>query len=193
MNTTYTDKTVVSKELQLRVESVVLDCLVKAQTKYGTKNIQVIPEIRYNTKGKVAGWAHSSRTKPYIDINPILLNENVEEVINQTVPHEMAHIVANMVYCVNYVYNIKPHGREWASVMNTFGVPAERCHNMDVSTIVSKRNKGKEFQYTCNCQDRIHKLSELKHRRFHLEGYAYQCRYCKKTLTFLNVNVVDSQ
>jgi predicted SprT family Zn-dependent metalloprotease len=76
----------VAPELKRRIEDVVLECIEKAEGKFGADGRIKIPEIRFNTTGIAAGLASWNNGNPYIDINPILLNENVEEVVNQTVP-----------------------------------------------------------------------------------------------------------
>jgi SprT protein len=173
-------KMVVSKELQLRIESVVLDCLVKAQKHYGESKITKIPEIRYDTKGRAAGQAWYNDGNPFIKINPILLNENVETVINQTVPHEIAHIVADMIW--NRI-NIRPHGREWASVMYLFGKRPNRCHSMDTTSIRMLRHGGKEYLYKCNCQ--TFKFSKTRHTKS-LGGVVYTCKRCKSHVEYVS-------
>lgn len=181
--------TFVPKELKLRIENIVLECLDKAQAKFGVDKCTKIPEIRYNTKGRTAGWACWNGGKPYIDINPILLRENVEEVVNQTVPHEVAHIVVNEVYENARVRDmwtrrrqVAPHGVEWQQVMRLFGKVPHRCHQMDTSTVQALRNGGREFHYKCNCQ--VHKMTIIKHNRISIHGMAYICRRCRSEIKF---------
>ena len=85
--------------------------------------------------------------KSWINVNPILLNENVEYVVNQTVPHEVAHIVAYMVFG-----RVKPHGLHWEVVMRAFGKQANRCHQLNMATIQSLRSPRKETKMMkCLC------------------------------------------
>jgi SprT protein len=155
-------KTIVSPELKLRLETKVLECLTKAQKEYGESKVTKIPEIRYDTLGKTAGWACWNNGMPYIRINPILLNENVEETVEQTIPHEVAHCVVFEVWPGSRERNydiwscrsrrkIAPHGPQWASVMYTFGVRPERTHDMDVTSVVAlKRKNVREFVWKCS-------------------------------------------
>lgn len=179
----------VSKELKLRIENVVLDCLDKAQARFGVNKVKCIPQIRYNTTGTSGGKACWNYGKPYIDINPILLNENVERVVEQTVPHEVAHIVVYEVYgeaarmrSYNGRREVAPHGWEWQQVMRLFGKEPDRCHEMDVSSIKKLKNGGREFHYKCNCM--THTMSIVKHNRISIKGYNYFCRRCKGKLVF---------
>ena len=58
--------TYVSKELKNRVENVVLDCLDKAQARFGVEKVKIIPKILYDTTGRSAGLACWNRGEPWI-------------------------------------------------------------------------------------------------------------------------------
>ena len=116
----------------------------------------------------------------------------MERVVNQTVPHEVAHIVVAEVYeSQNRVYvdpfsfrrqrAIQPHGWEWQQVMRLFGLEPDRCHDMDVSTVKAIRNGGLEYVYKCNCME--HKVTKVKHNRMQ-RGLVYTCRRCRGKLAF---------
>ena len=164
----------VSTELQLRIETVVLDCLLKAQDKWGQHRVTFIPEIRYDTKGRAAGWAHFSHLGPHwIRINPILLNENVEYVVNQTVPHEIAHLVAYTVFGTR----IKPHGHEWKFVMRVFGKEPKRCHRLDVTSVQRVRRAVTRITFHC---DKCKQPLEITQNRYTkmMNGKVYVHRGC---------------
>jgi SprT protein len=140
-------KLTVSKDLQDRIETMVLDCLLKAQAVYGTDKVNKIPKILFTKKGRAAGTASWNYLtgEASININPILLNENVEYVVNQTVPHEVAHIVTFMIWG----REATAHGYHWKSVMNLFGKRAERCHQLNTETAKQMRVRN---VYSCKCQ-----------------------------------------
>lgn len=192
-NELYKLKTV-SGELKNRVESKVKECVGKAQARFGTDKVSKIPEIRFNTKGKTAGWACWNNGDPYIDINPILLNENMERVINQTVPHEVAHVIVYEVWNPQVVVNryihrrqrtIKPHGKEWGYVMRLFGIEPDRCHCMDTTTIDVIKGRVK-YPYKCTCCGKEFQLSSIKHKRAMSFGTStyYCCNMCKTRLVY---------
>lgn len=142
---------IVSPDLKLRIESVVLDCLLKGQQYFGTSKISFIPDIRYVTKGRAAGRAHwMTNGRHWIDINPILLNENVEYVVNQTVPHEVAHLLTYAVHGTR----VKPHGREWKQMMYSLGKRPNRCHSLDTTTVTKRRSVTK-VEYICGCGEKL--------------------------------------
>jgi SprT protein len=132
-------------------------------------------EIRFDLRGKSAGMVRFQEgNKPVVRYNMQLLSENHESFISQTVPHEVAHVVARSVFGAG----IRPHGAEWRTVMAFFGSEATRCHEFDVSRSVSRRLR--RFSYRCTCRE--HQLTSIRHNRV-LAGQTYQCRICRSALT----------
>jgi SprT protein len=91
-----------------------------------------VPIIKFDLRGTTAGRAWGRRN--VIQFNPILLDQNPEVFVRQTVGHEVAHLAAFVKHG-----NCDPHGQEWRHVMWALGLPAKRCHNYDVSTITGRR------------------------------------------------------
>lgn len=167
-----------------KVETAVLDCILLAKKRFPRSNIP-FPEIRYDLVGNSGGQAIYDLTNPsnhVIRINPILLNENEQEMINQVVPHEMAHVVVNQVYRNERGIPASGHGYEWKSVMRWFGLQPDRCHQMDTTSIKKLKRKS-EYVFTCSCYERTYNLSRVKYNNF-LGGAKYYCRYCKAFLKF---------
>lgn len=108
-----------------------------------------------------------------IEINPILMLENEGDMIGQTVPHEVAHVVADNLHKKNC-----KHDRNWKRVMIDYGLPPEVCHNYDVSNSSTKTKK-KRFLYkaTCSCEKEKW-LTEYLARRM-LKGQIRICMICK--------------
>jgi SprT protein len=134
------------------------------------------PEILFDLQGKAAGLLviHSSGNMK-IRYNSGLLKRYGKKFIEQTVPHEVAHLIARRVYG----RSIKPHGKEWQAIMSYFNVPAERCHNYDTSDTHARTMR--YFEYHCEC--RSHRLSAIRHNRV-LSGVTYLCRACGTSLVF---------
>lgn len=164
--------------MQLRVETVVLDCLLKAQ-KYFPHSFE-IPVINYNLRGRSAGQAvTNSNGTSILRLNPILLAENFEDSLANTVPHEMAHIIADS----RYGLSIKPHGSEWKHIMiHVLGANPTRTHHYDVSNVALRTRKVEKFVYSCGCK--THTLSAIKHNRMLRNPDTYICRICKGKLFF---------
>lgn len=174
-------KLVVSSELQKKVETMVLDCMSKVQRIYGQEKVGEVPKIIFSKKGRSAGSVsyNSISGESFININPILLNENVDYIINQTVPHEVAHIIAFSIFGVG----IKPHGYEWKRIMWLLNKDPNRCHTLSTQTIkaMRKSTERKKHVYTCNSCEKDYIVSSVIHNRI-VQGKRYCCPTCKNSV-----------
>jgi SprT protein len=158
--------------LQQRTERETRRLLQQAMRAFG-RTVPAV-EIRFDLTGRSAGMIRlPARESPVIRYNRLLMEENRDAFIAQTVPHEVAHLVARCVFG----RAIRPHGREWRKVMDFFGVEARRCHEFDVSRAATRRLK--RFTYSCGC--RRHQLSSIRHNRV-LAGQRYHCTGCGELL-----------
>lgn len=135
-----------------------------------------VPEVKINfdLKGQAAGMVRfPALGEAQIRYNALLLNENAEDFLKRTVPHEVAHVIAR----VYYSRNIRPHGTEWQSIMHFFGADASRCHSYDTQRASTR--KLQQFRYACDCTE--HLLTSIRHKRS-LAGQLYRCRKCKNPL-----------
>ena len=133
--------------------------------------VNIDPTISYDLRGQSAGQANYRHNR--IRLNRELLERYTTDFVGQTVPHEFAHLAAFQLYGIR----IKPHGKEWKSVMLALGAEPTRTHNYEVTIIRRLKN----FQYQCNCPGRIHKLSSIRHNRI-TKGRLYLCRKCGESL-----------
>ncbi|HYN76369.1 MAG TPA: SprT-like domain-containing protein [Lamprocystis sp. (in: g-proteobacteria)] len=132
------------------------------------------PLIRFDLRGRAAGQARVPGRGPWvIRYNPVLLDANAESFLAETVPHEVAHVIA----FARHGTRIRPHGPEWRAVMLYFGVAPARCHRYAVSA--TSRRALPRFDYHCDC--RGHQLTSIRHRRV-LAGGTYLCRSCATAL-----------
>ncbi|WP_422450842.1 MULTISPECIES: SprT family zinc-dependent metalloprotease [unclassified Endozoicomonas] len=132
------------------------------------------PYIRLDLTGETAGQAWIE--KHQLRFNKVLLQENREHFIQQTVAHEVAHLLAYELFG----RNIRAHGREWQGIMTrVFRLPADRCHRYDTG-----RSSRKQWLYRCHCQGKTIHLSTIRHNRSQ-RGTVYLCTACKGPLTFL--------
>ena len=69
------------------------------------------PEISFKLRGQKAGVAHLTENK--LRFNLQLYRANQEDFLRQTVPHEVAHMVAHQLFGPR----IQPHGEEWQLIM----------------------------------------------------------------------------
>jgi len=129
------------------------------------------PDILFTKRGTTAGTANS--TKWQLNFNEILLNENVEIFVKQTVMHELAHLIDHQVYDSHAPrfdrrgrrMKRSPHGRNWKNIMLVLGVPADRCHKMDVSNAKIHRAKSATFDYKCTGCDTVMTMGKIRHNK----------------------------
>jgi predicted SprT family Zn-dependent metalloprotease len=91
-----------------------------------------------------------------IDLHPELLETGREKERDETMLHEVAHVIAY------YLFREHGHGDEWRQIMESMGHPAiERCHHYEFL-------EGRDRRYIYECKDcgtRIHRT-----RKFHKPG-----------------------
>jgi len=129
------------------------------------------PEVMFNQTGKSAGSARLQLNQ--LRFNPILLQENKTHFIQNTVPHEIAHLLVYQLYG-----RTKPHGKEWQNIMiGIFQIPAKTTHSYDINSV-----KGKTFTYQCYCSQ--HLLTIRRHNKIQRDHAQYLCRSCRQQLMY---------
>lgn len=157
-----------NNELIKRVEDKLLDTLLLAERLYN--RAFELPKLSFElNSSKIAGQAFLHDWK--IKINSRFLQSNSEEVINVTVPHEVAHLVCFVLH----PRAKQAHGPEWKGIMQDFGLKPSTYHSMRLPDV-------KRFTYICSCQ-KFH-LSSIIHKRMQA-GQRRHCLKCKKNLVFL--------
>lgn len=161
-------------QLHARVEA----CFAQAETFFNRRFQR--PQVNFHLRGQKAGVAHLGQN--LLRFNPRLYEENREQFLHQTVAHEVAHLVAHQLFGGG----IRPHGREWRSIMQgLYGLPADRCHNYAVS-----RRPVRRFIYRCECDEREFPFSAQRHALVR-KGRRYFCRSCRATLIFSGQQRID--
>lgn len=100
-------------------------------------NIQIV----YDLHGRVAGKACYGSNK--IRVNPIALKLNYNDMLEKTIPHEVAHLIAY------HIYNCKDHSYDWKKVMVKMGLSPKRCHDYNLPYAKG----GQRYLATCNCSE----------------------------------------
>jgi SprT protein len=131
------------------------------------------PTFDVSLRGLMAGKAHLQRW--HLQFNAVLLRENREHFLRQTVGHEVAHLLIH----ATTRGRAKPHGTEWRALMRAFGLETRATHDYDVSNL---RRSRAPYVYRCHCDGDI-RLGPVRHRRI-ARGVAYFCRRCKTPLIF---------
>lgn len=112
-----------------------------------------IPDVVFDLRGHThAGFAVYS--KYLLRFNIEMLATYGHDYIEDTVPHEVAHLV---VYAVNGMVaprlpngKVDHHGEMWKAVMHLFNAKPTRCHNYHTDTQVVKANDPKYHVYRCS-------------------------------------------
>jgi SprT protein len=155
------------EQLHARVEA----CYQRAEAHF--KRSFRRPEVSLRLRGQKAGVAHLQEN--LLRFNPTLYAQNREDFLRQTVPHEVAHLIAQALYG----RRIRPHGAEWQTIMReVFALQPLRCHSYAV-----QRRPVTRFVYLCACPEQDFAFSAQRHRLV-ARGTRYFCRRCKATLSY---------
>jgi SprT protein len=163
----------ISQQQQAEVVSLVLSYMQTASKLYST-SFAPIP-ILFDLRGTSSGMYQRTGRQRKIRFNPWLFAKYYQQSKEQTVPHEVAHYIADSIWGNK---GIRPHGREWKSVMLALGAQPKVTANYDLTGIPVK--KYQRFAYSCGCK--IHQLTLIRHRRLVAGKADYRCRSCQKPL-----------
>lgn len=96
--------------------------IIKARTKYRLNaDILPMPNLSYKLRGDCAGVAIYSENE--IRLNPVYLETYTYDMLTNTIPHEIAHLVTRKLYG----FKVATHGKEWQNVCLDLGhVPTVR-------------------------------------------------------------------
>jgi len=150
---------------------------IQCASDYYARSFSEIP-VLFNLTGRAAGMYRVKAGQRVIRYNPYVFSKYFDDNFNETIPHEVAHYVTDVLYGLK---TLRPHGSEWKSVMQVFGVAANRTANYDLAGL-PKRNFRK-FVYHCGCQN--FELTSRRHNKI-LRGIGhYLCRDCGGKLLFV--------
>ncbi|MFI8481286.1 SprT family zinc-dependent metalloprotease [Pseudomonas sp. NPDC078700] len=163
-------------QIHERVEA----CYLQAEAFF--KQPFVRPEVCFKLRGQKAGVAHLTENK--LRFNPQLYRENQQDFLKQTVPHEVAHLIAHHLFGLS----IQAHGEEWQLIMRgVYELPPHRCHSYEV-----KRRQVQRYIYRCTCPDTKGEFPFSAQRHALVaKGRRYFCRRCKVTLSFTGEQRVE--
>lgn len=138
-----------------------------------------VPPVYYDVSGTTAGIAKSASMS--IHLNPKLLLQNLDDSINNTVPHEVCHLgVFQKARNANKPFP-KAHGAEWKLMMWVVGASANNTHSYDVEDV---RKLPIQYEYQCACPQPtvMNQATHNKIKRAKTDGKVYSCRKCHKVL-----------
>ena len=152
--------------MQERIQEVrtkIAELVLRANQLY---NITLPPiDVRFDAKGRAAGWAGLKDDRYFMRFNLEMMRGNGwDHIINDTVPHELAHIV-----CFYQPTLGRRHNPGWKRVCMQLGGSGERCHKEETAYA-----HGRTFAYTTTTGHTV-KVSETIHRRIQ-QGRMYRYR-----------------
>lgn len=138
--------------------------------------------IDFSLRGRCAGQARVGRGgATLLRLNLTLLTENLADFLEQTIPHEVAHLVVNW-QARQKNKRPRPHGPEWQRVMqNCYGLLPARCHSYRTTPA---RIVPRNILYRCNCRE--HRLTVIMHKRL-LQSHEALCKCCQTRLKFVAI------
>jgi len=170
----------VSAEVKAQVEAKLKECITTATRSFPEYEFKM-PTILYTKRGTTAGTATLQRWT--VNYNSTLLMENIEDFLNRTVPHEMAHLIDFKVNPRNFQpgYGRKRsvHGTTWKNIMRILGAPTTRCHSFDTTNSRVKKRAGVKQVYSCNTCQLLMKLGPVRHRKMQSGANHYWMRGCR--------------
>ena len=136
--------------------------------------IPVIP-VRFDLKGRAAGMYKIQAGKRLLRFNPYLFARYFDENFQNTIPHEVAHYLVDMLHGIK---NVRPHGKEWKALMCQLGAEPQRTHQFDLQGIPQRCYR--RFSYQCQCN--IYQLTSRRHNMITRNQRRYFCPSCKSEL-----------
>ena len=151
-----------------------LDHIGRAEAVFGRKFMDI--PVHFDLKGKAAGMYVKKQSLRRIRFNPWIFAKFFEANLRDTVPHEVAHYIVDVLYPGG---KIKPHGNEWKQTMVRLGADPVRTCDFDLSGIPIRAHR--RFDYHCAC--RTHSLSTKMHNWICRGLRIYLCKFCRQPLS----------
>lgn len=149
--------------MQAQVTARCKEVIEKAKALYAMdlSSVRISFDLRGRAAGKAGGRGYRmTASNYYVKFNrDMLTREAADHIINETVPHEYAHVICFMNPALG-----KNHDHGWARVCRALGGTGARTHSEDVVY-----GKGTTYEYTTDKGHQV-RLSEKHHRRVQAGG-----------------------
>lgn len=188
-----------------RVIDATRACIQQAGDLFG-RGFDLVP-VSFDLRGRAAGMYRVKKQQRMIRYNPWLFARYFTDNLANTVPHEVAHYIIDMVYgCTDssranpgtedmslfrlrfrkhretsdggQAHRIRPHSKEWQALMAEFGADASRTCSYDLAGVPLRTQK--RHHYYCSCA--THRLSTRRHNKIQNRVARYFCRQCRAEL-----------
>ncbi len=158
---------------------VLTEGYIAQAAQYYQRKFAVIP-VHFNLRGRTAGMFRVKKGQAEIRYNPFIFAKYYQDNLAATVPHEVAHYIAYMLYQPK---RILPHGPQWRAIMQLFQADASRTCDYDFSGVPGRRQR--RYLYQCACHQ--HRLSSVRHNRVQTGRAQYICNKCGQRLQYCAV------
>ena len=151
-----------------QVRAKVQECIALAEAKFGIKMPKV--DVRFDLRGRAAGQACWRGDYFYLRFNRQHLQlggQTWEHLLNDTVPHEVAHTV-----CQSHPYFGRNHDAGWKRVCLALGGNGRRCYGEDDAPEAIAASRPYVYITTTGHEIRITKIMHTKIQR----GGSYSVR-----------------
>jgi SprT protein len=150
----------VHPSLESQVRNKMEDALNLCRSKNPNTHIPS-PELKFRQMGQTAGLCNFNFTNKtgFLTINPDYFTNHREEMLKTTIPHEVAHYVADFLFG----RTAHGHGHFWRLVMSWLELPPDRCHQFSLEG-VKCREVSRPYKYTCGC-DTPHMFTAHSHKK----------------------------
>lgn len=163
----------IGEELQANVIAATREWIQLARDLYQHPFADI--PVLFNLRGLSAGMYSVKGRERLIRYNPHHFAKYFQLNLTETVPHEVAHYIADILYGLN---RIRPHGEEWQAIMRRFGVEPKVSCDYDMTGIPVRQTRTHTYYCTCN----THQLSSYRHKRIQQGKARYYCLSCKGEL-----------
>jgi SprT protein len=163
----------IDAQQQQHVRTTTLECLQRAETLFELEHRPV--PVSFDLRGRAAGMYRVRRNQAVIRYNPYIFSRYFNHGLQATVPHEVAHCITDRIFGLA---NVRPHGKEWQTVMRALGAEPRASMHLDLAGIPLRLQR--RFAYQCDCT--VHQLSSCRHNKIAAGKARYLCRRCGAVL-----------
>lgn len=156
------------------VEARTLKVIRKAMDLYDVPELE-FAKIRFDIRGhRIAGQAWHEFGTYGLRFHPKACAEHLVEILNNTIPHEVAHLVTFANRTLGY-----NHNRGWKRICMALGGNSTRCHSLDLGgpskeqRAIARRAR-RPYVYT-DTYGVIHHLTKQRHKKI-VAGVIYGVR-----------------
>jgi SprT protein len=164
-----------SPEQRQRVVAATRATIARAALLFGCEFAEI--PVMFELRGRAAGMYQVRGGQRVIRYNPFIFARYFSDNLANTVPHEVAHYVTDVLHGL---CRVRPHGPEWRAVMRTFGAEPVATCRYDLDGLPVRRQR--RFVYQCACT--THSISTVRHKRIQGGRARYSCRRCQTLLSY---------